>query len=280
MKVQASYSSESQAAVLPQAPGLRERIGRALRWRTLVQYLVISNLKAGQHSTVLGYAWWVLDPLLLMLVYYLLVEVIFNRGVEHYPVFVLAAILPWKWFNTSVQGSIGVMLGREQLMRQVPFPKVVLPISQTVANMIDFGFGLLVIFAFVLAYNIEIGWALLGLPLIVVGQFAFTLGIAMFFSAASVFFRDLRNLLVYAFRLWFYLSPALYPLSRLPERFHDYYRILNPFAVIFPAYQDTILYASFPAGVDYLLIMAHAAIALTIGFAVFRWADSRIVKVL
>lgn len=260
--------------------GLWNSLTGALRWRGLVQYLVISNLKAGQHSTFLGYVWWVLDPLLLMMVYFVLVEVIFDRGIEHYPVFILSAILPWKWFNSSVQGSIGVLLGRERLIKQVPFPKVVLPLSLTLANLVSFGFGLLVLLAFVLAYRIEITEAVVAMPVIIVGQFGLTFGIAMFFSAVAVFFRDVRNMLQYAFRLWFYLSPALYPVTFVPEDLRDTYRLLNPFARIFPAYRDAAMFGNFPAMTDLIWILGQGALALIIGYAVFRWAESRLAKVL
>lgn len=252
---------------------------RPLRWRGLVQYLVISNLKAGQHSTLLGYVWWVLDPLLLMAVYVVLVDVIFKRGVEDYPVFVLSAVLPWKWFNTSISGSIGALLGRERLIKQVAFPKVVLPISETLAQMVSFAFGLLVLLAFVLAYRIEIGWAILALPLIVLLQLTLTLGLAMFLSAFSVFFRDIRNLLRHVFRLWFYLSPGLYPMTRLPEDLVDVYR-LNPFARLFPAYRDSIMYGTWPSAGDLLWLLAVGLAVLAAGYATFRWAEPRFAKVL
>ena len=215
-----------------------------------------------------------------MLVYFVLVEVIFDRGVEHYPVFVLGAILPWKWFSTSIQGSISLLLGREQLIRQVPFPKAVLPLSQTVANLVSFGFGLLVMLALVLAYRIEVTWAILAVPVIVLGQFGLTLGLAMFFSALSVFFRDVRNLLTYALRLWFYLSPALYPITFVPEHLRDTYRLLNPFARIFPAYRDSIMFATFPAVADLLWMLAWGALAVAVGFVFFRWSEPRLAKIL
>lgn len=266
-------------AAAVRAPSLRERLARPLRWRGLVQYLVVSALKEGQHSTLLGYLWWVLDPLLLMAVYVVLVDVIFDRGVPDYPVFVLAAVLPWKWFNTSINGSIGALLGRERLIKQVAFPKVVLPISQTIAQMVSFGFGLLVLLAFVLLYRIEITWALLALPLVVLLQFILTLGLAMLLSALSVFFRDIRNLLRHAFRLWFYLSPGLYPITLVPDDLLELYR-LNPFARIFPAYRDAIMFGTWPAAGDLLWVLAVAAIALAVGYAAFRWAEPRFAKVL
>ena len=258
---------------------LRERVDRALRWRALVQYLTLSTLKSGQHNTVLGYIWWVLDPLLLMLVYVLLVEVVFDRGVENYPVFVLCAVVPWKWFSTSLSGSMSSLVGRERLMKQVVFPKMVLPLAQVLANLAAFFFGLLVLIAFVLGSGIGLTWTVVSLPVVVAGQFLVVTGLALLLSALNVFFRDLRNLSRYGLRLWFYLSPSLYTIDRVPERFRDVY-LLNPFARIFTAYRDILLHRGTPASEDLLWILGVGAVVLVVGLVAFQWASPRFAKVL
>lgn len=259
--------------------GLWERVGQALRWRGLLQYLTISTLKAGQHNTLLGYLWWVLDPLLLMAVYVVLVDIIFDKGVANYPVFVLAAVLPWKWFANSLQDSMSSLVGKERLIKQVAFPKVVIPLSQVLANLVSFSFGLLVLIAFVLASRISITWAILTLPLVVGGQLLLTLGMALLISSVNVFFRDVQNMSRYGLRLWFYLSPSLYTIDLVPERFRDLY-LLNPFAHIFTAYRDALMNGSVPAGDDLLWVYGWGALALALGLAVFSRLEPRLAKVL
>ena len=273
---------DNRAAPLPaERAGLRERVGHALRWRGLLQYLTISNLKAGQHNTLFGYLWWVLDPLLLMAVYVVLVDIILQRGVENenYPVFVLSAVLPWKWFVSSVQASMGSLVGKERLIKQVAFPKLIIPLSQVLANLASFGFGLIVLVVFAMALGVGPKWTLVAVPIIVVAQLFLILGVALLLSTANIFFRDIQNMSGYLLRLWFYLSPSLYALSMVPSEFRGIYD-LNPYARIFPAYRDAVMRGDFPAAGDLLWIFAVGVAVLAVGLAVFVRTERQFAKVL
>src|SRR5512144_1503557 len=108
--------------------GLREIWSR----RRLTRYLVQADMHKTGADTLLGNVWWVLDPLLQMIVYVVLVKVIFDRGGPDYPLFVFAAILPWKWFSASINEAITSVTMRERIIKQVNFPKLVLPVAATV----------------------------------------------------------------------------------------------------------------------------------------------------
>ena len=250
-----------------------------LRWRVLVQYLTLSTLKAGQHNTILGYVWWVLDPLLLMLVYFVLVEVIFQRGVEHYPVFVLCAVVPWKWFSSSLLGSMASLVGKERLIKQVVFPKIVLPLSQVLSNLVSFAFGLAVLFLFVLGSGIAIKPIVLALPVVIAGQFLLVFGLALLLSSLNIFFRDVQNLSAYGLRLWFYMSPSLYTVELVPDQFRSVYG-LNPFAHVFPAYRDLLMEGRFSSLTDLAWIFGSGILVIVIGYIAFKWAEPRFAKVL
>ena len=255
------------------------RLDLMLRWRVLVQYLTLSTLKAGQHNTILGYVWWVLDPLLLMLVYFVLVEVIFQRGVEHYPVFVLCAVVPWKWFSSSLLGSMASLVGKERLIKQVVFPKIVLPLSQVLSNLVSFAFGLGVLFLFVLGSGIAIKPIVLALPVVIAGQFLLVFGLALLLSSLNIFFRDVQNLSAYGLRLWFYMSPSLYTVELVPDQFRSVYG-LNPFAHVFPAYRDLLMEGRFSSLTDLAWIFGSGTLVLVIGYIAFKWAEPRFAKVL
>ncbi len=97
--------------------------------RRLVGYLVRADIKKKGADTFLGNLWWVLDPLLQMVVYVVFVSIIFQRPTPDYPLFVLAAILPWKWFSSSMNDATMSVIGQGSLIRQIQFPKIVLPIA-------------------------------------------------------------------------------------------------------------------------------------------------------
>ena len=101
------------------------------RWR-LVRYLVGADLKRTHADTALGQLWWLLDPILRLLVYYFLFAVIYQRKTPDFLLFLFAAILPWKWFSTTVNSAMNSVAGRQGLIRQIQFPKIVLPAASAV----------------------------------------------------------------------------------------------------------------------------------------------------
>ena len=214
--------------------------------RRLVWYLVRADLKKKGADSLLGNLWWVLDPLLQMLVYVVLVEVLFQRKQPDYPLFIFAAILPWKWFTSSVGDGITAVTAQDRLIKQVHFPKIVLPTAAAVAGIANFAFGLIPLFALLLLwYPTRLSGYLLLVPLIAVVQLVFTVALTFAVSAINVFFRDVGNLSRHVLRLWFYLSPALYgqaTIDTLKENHKELFRLmeLNPFYTLFTAYRSVI----------------------------------------
>ncbi len=220
------------------ATGLGEIIGR----RRLTRYLVGANLKRTHADTLFGQLWWILDPLLQMAVYIVLVTVIFARKTPDYPLFVFAAVLPWKWFTTGLADATQSVTTRQQLIRQIQFPKIVLPTSAIVAETVSFAFGMIALAIVYLFFRDRITAWLLLMPVVAGAQFLFTMALAIFLAAANAFFRDTQNIERHALRLWFYLSPGLYSLATIEpdHKFVQDLLRLNPFAILFEAYRAII----------------------------------------
>ena len=140
-------TAEARPLRAARRPGAIELVTSGFReiWshRRLTRYLVRADLKKHGSDTVLGNVWWVLDPLLQMVVYVVLVSVIFNVQIDDYPLFVFAAILPWKWFSSAVNDGILSVTSRERIIKQVKFPKIVLPVAATTGGIVSFAFGLI-----------------------------------------------------------------------------------------------------------------------------------------
>ena len=226
---------------------LLEATSEVLSRRRLVRYLVQAEVKKRGANTLLGNIWWVLDPLLLMAVYVVLVTIITRRSIPDYPLFLFAAILPWKWFSTAVVDATGSVVNQHRLVRQIAFPKIVLPLAATSAAVVGFAFGLIPLAAIMLLYPERLSPLVLLIPLIAVVQYVFTLAVALLVAAGNVFVRDLGNVMRHLLRLWWYLSPGLYSLALLDEvdlfDAHPWLRTLieaNPFAVLFEAYRSVI----------------------------------------
>jgi ABC-type polysaccharide/polyol phosphate export permease len=277
--------------------GALDLVGEAARdvWsrRRLVRYLVGAEMKKRGVNTLLGNVWWVLDPLLLMVVYVVLVTVIGRgRTIPDYPLFIFAAILPWKWFTSAVTDSTMSVVNQQRLIKQIAFPKIVLPIAATTSGIIGFAFGLIPLVLIMLFYADRITPFLLLIPIIAAVQYVFTLGFAILVAAGNVFFRDLGNVVRHLLRLWFYLSPGLYSLAHLDDigivREHPLIKAIaaaNPFAVLFDSYRN-VIYGSEthgPMPPDWLgLFVLLLASALFLAFAgmIFKRLEPSFAKVL
>jgi ABC-type polysaccharide/polyol phosphate export permease len=219
-----------------------EGISDLLSRYRLIRYMVSANMKRTHVDTVLGQVWWVLDPLLQMAIYVVLVEIIFRRGTPDYPLFIFAAILPWKWFAISLGQATGSITAREGLIRQVQFPKIVLPAAGVLVGTVSFAISLIALALMYLLFLDRLSPWLFAIPIIAVVQFAFTLGLGLVLSALNTFYRDIQNLLGHILRLWFYASPGLWsfrdhlqdsPLLRSVLQ-------LNPMAPILESYRNVI----------------------------------------
>lgn len=295
-----SATSEAPAAYRNTAgdPGairlIRDGIADVRSRRRLVRYLVAAEMRKRGVDTLLGNFWWILDPLLQMIVYVVLVTLIARgQGIEDYPLFIFAAILPWKWFTASVIDATSSVASQDRLIKQIAFPKIVLPVAATTAGVVGFTFGLIPL-AGLMLFSIErISPFLLLIPVIAAVQFVFTLAVALLVSAGNVFFRDLGNVVRHVLRLWFYLSPGLYSLARLEGvGLLDEYPFLrtllgaNPFAVLFEAYRSVIWGTadggppSFPDWAPLAVLAIVSLGLLAVATVVFKRLEPNFAKVL
>jgi ABC-type polysaccharide/polyol phosphate export permease len=276
---------------------LRQGISDIFSRRRLVRYLVQADMKKRGSDTVLGNVWWILDPLLQMTVYWIFVSVIASRPAPDYPLFIFAALLPWKWYASVVNDATNAVVNKDKLIRQIAFPKLVLPVSAASAGVVGFVWGLIPLGLLMLFYLDRVEpLMLVWLPLIAVVQYAFTLASAVLVSAANVFFRDLGNAIGHGLRLWWFLSPGLYSLQAVHDTavVQDYPIIgtlagLNPFAVLFEAYR-AVIYGG-PSGsladgphppdlVSLFFLLAGSLVFLAVAVVLFKRVEPEFAKVL
>ncbi|MEX1344043.1 MAG: hypothetical protein AB1Z63_05180, partial [Candidatus Limnocylindrales bacterium] len=170
-------------------------------------------------NTVLGNVWWVLDPLITMLVYVLVMTVIFQRSTPDFPLFLLSAMVPFKWFTHTLGSSTNAVTGKESLIKQILFPKIILPVTLTLSQIVSFLFGMgVLLFVWFFAYNDHVTWQVVWVPLIAVCQYVFTLGWTFIFSAITVFYRDVGIVIGHFMRLLFWISPILWSFMEVGGR--------------------------------------------------------------
>lgn len=265
---------------------LREAVVEVTQRRRLIRYLVQADIRKKGADTLLGNLWWVLDPLLQMAVYVVLVSVVFQRGDETYPLFIFCAILPWKWFQSTVYDAITSVTGADRLIRQIQFPKLVLPVAAASAGVVNFVFGLIPLFTLMaLLYRDRISITLVFIPVIAIVQFVFNVAVAVGLAALNVFYRDVGNLARHMLRLWFYLSPGLYAIDDLRKHAGDIpvigqLLLANPFAILFTAYRDAIYDGRRPEFAPLAALLLASILLLALTTYLFKRVEPSFAKVL
>ena len=228
--------------------------------KDLIKYLVSTELKTNYKGTFLGFLWMLLDPLFMMLVYVVLVSIIFQRGGPQFPILLFSALIGWRWFLQSSTNSLKSFLSNRSLIQTINVPLSIFPIAKVILGMITFLASFVALIPMLFIFDANISFHLLWLPLIIIIQLIFTLGISLILSVAGVYFTDLYNIMQFVLKLWFYFSPALYSISLIPEKYYHYYMIVNPFAALFNSYKNVLVHGQSPN--QYLVLFAIEGILL------------------
>jgi ABC-type polysaccharide/polyol phosphate export permease len=274
-------ASTSRAAAIDYAA--RQNFGQRLvtlyQARELIYNLVQRELKARYKNSVLGFVWSLLNPLGMMVVFTIVFSVLMpNNSVPNYPIFLLCGLLPWNFFSASIMTGTNSIVANGNLVKKVYFPREVLPIATVLANLVNFLLALVVLFAAMLLVRIPLSPWLVLLPIVILIQTCFTLGIVFLLSTFQVFYRDTLIVLDVVLLAWFFLTPVFYPTSLLPTSLtvlgitFDVQRvmyILNPMASLINMYRD-ILYWGYRTDPDFFWRTSLTALSvLGIGYWVF-----------
>lgn len=220
---------------------LRELIKR----KDLVIYLVISGLKTQNRNTYLGYFWWLLDPLFMALVYFFMVVVIFNRGGENYGVHLVIGIVVFRWMSTVISTSAKSIISRSSIIDQVYMPKALFPLGATMTQTVSFGFAMVIVALFLIAYQIYPTLYLLWLPYIILMMFFFLLALALFLGYICSFVRDIDNLLGHLNLVLRYTAPVIWEERLVPPSYQwalDY----NPLTLFLRSFRNVLMHGQPP----------------------------------
>jgi len=250
-----------------------QRIRELLRYRELVVNLTIRDLKLKYKGSVLGVAWSLLNPLLMMAIYTAVFSVFLRAvNVQHYWALVLGGLLPWVFFSNSMTAAAVSFIRSPNLITKIYFPIESLPIAGVLANFVNFLISLAVLLV-ILGFVDLLSPSLILLPVILLSQLAITIGLATAVAAVTVYFRDVEHLVVIGLTAWFYLTPVLYPLDpkALPAGAGKYigYLRLNPLSWVFDSYHSVLFYKSWPDVSTFSLMMVFALVCLTSGYLLF-----------
>jgi lipopolysaccharide transport system permease protein len=239
------------------------------QYRELLISLTQRELTARYRGSVLGFLWTFLNPTLLMLVYSVVFSVYMRQNLPHYTLFMFVGLLPWLWFANSVGAGAATLSERRDLLRKVKFPPQVLPATVVLTNAINFILSLPLIFGLsLLSHVVPTAHAFLIVG-IFAAQFAFTLAVSYLVSAVNVTFRDLQHIIANVITFAFFLTPVVYPLTSIPERFRTWALFGNPMAAFITAYQDLLYYHRLPTHVAPLACATGFSVLLLLATATY-----------
>ena len=212
------------------------------KFRELLYFLTKRDIKVRYKQTVLGGLWAIIQPLFSMLVFTLFfgkLAKVPSDGIP-YPIFVYAGLLPWTYFANALSASGNSLVGSQNLITKVYFPRLIIPASASLAGLLDFFIAMLVLCVLMIYYQFLPGLGILIFPVLVGLTFFCAVGVGLWLSALNVEYRDIRYVIPFLIQLWLFLSPVIYPVSILSE---TYQRLLalNPMGGVIAAYRSSLL---------------------------------------
>ena len=233
-----------------------EQVKSLFKYKELLLNFAKKELKVKYKNSALGFFWSLLNPIMMMLVFtfvFMYALEIKDPKIDIYPMFILAGLLPWNFFNASVLGSTTSIVANGSLIKKVYFPRELLPISIAVANLVNFALELLVLSGFLLVIGIFnarylafykfLPFVLLLLPIL----FLFTLGVSLLVAALNVYLRDIQHLVGISLLILFYATPIIYPF--FPGTFGKYGLLIlaNPMASIVLSFKNALFWFKAPS---------------------------------
>ncbi len=249
------------------------------RRKDLLLYLATSGLKAQYRNTALGYLWWLLDPLLGVLIYYFVIAVVFRQGGPDYGPFLVIGLIVWQWFDSSLSLACRSIASQAGIITQVYLPKAIFPLGAALSQLINFGFGLAIIALFGIFFQFRPGLPLVWLPYIILVQFVFVSALGLVLAYVSVFVRDAENVTSYVLRLWFFGSPVIWSEEVLAGR-AGWIVEWNPMAYFLAAYRAVFMAQSPP---DYgILALIGGLSTLLLVYMTYHFSqhEHKMIKVL
>jgi lipopolysaccharide transport system permease protein len=245
-----------------------------VEYRELIKILTISDLKVKYQSSVLGFAWSMLNPLLLMLILYMVFSNAYKATEDHFALYILIGVISWRFFANGTTSAMYAIVSNPSLVTKIFIPREVLVLSTILSALISSLLEFLVLVPFLIVLGAGLSPYILFFPIIHIIYFLIVYGISLILASLYVYYRDITQIWNVLIQIGFFLSPIVYPLSTVPAEYMDYY-MLNPMTGVIQMYRDVLLYHQFPhAGSIAFTFAAGLAIAI-IGSDIFHRLERR-----
>ena len=239
--------------------------------RDLLWHMTVRHLRGQYKQSILGYAWAFVNPLSQMVILTFVFSTLLRFQSEDlpYPLFLFVGLIPWMFFSSAVSSATESVVGAAGLVTKVYFPREVLPTAAVFTKLVDLAFGLVILGALMVYYGELPALTSWWLPVLFAIHTLFILGLSYPLAALNLFFHDVRFLVGVVLTLWFYLTPVIYPVDIVPERYQFLYD-LNPNSLFINAYRRVLLHGESPGLEKVVLGLAIAVATFLIGYYLFK----------
>lgn len=230
---------------------------------------VKKDIRGKYKGSFLGVIWSFLNPLLSVLVYAIVFPYIMRIKVDNYLIYLITGIIPWTFFTSSVNMGMNSILYNSNIIKKVYFPRIILPISSVTSCLVNFLISCVIILLFCLGSGIGISVYILWLPIVVIIQYIFQLGLAFILSAIEIYMRDIEHIVNFLISMLFYVTPILYTPDTFPEGLSWILKI-NPLTYLMNAYRDIFFYQKNPNFEGLGIVFFVSLVLFFISYVVFE----------
>jgi len=213
---------DAPARVLTAKVTLRQRVGEIWNRRELLASLVRKELKVKYKDSALGFIWSMLNPMMYLVIFYLVFSIFLPNGIPLFPIWLLSGLLVWNFFSSVLPSATGSVVGNASLVKKVSFPREVLPLASVGAGLVHFCLQSTVLLAGLVVFKHGVNPPFLAIvPYAMLTLVVFTAAAAIFLAAVNVYVRDAQHLIELALLAWFWMTPIIYPFAQVAKRFTD-----------------------------------------------------------
>ncbi|MFA5362816.1 MAG: ABC transporter permease [Candidatus Omnitrophota bacterium] len=256
---------------------IKERVKKLYSSRRILLDISLRQFKAKYAGSRLGVWWALVTPLLLAASINVVFKGALKITIPHYTFFVLAGILPWFFFSNALLESTNSFQVNASVLRQSVLPREFIPAAAVLANLFNYLLGLVCLLPFFIILHPAKSWFFPYLIPVILLHFIFVLGLGLFFSSLSVFFRDLAHFLNIFFMVWFWMTPVFYKMDMIPFPYR-WMMLFNPVSYYTEAYQRILVEGNMPSGFTLLVLLLTAAVSFLGGYSFFLKNENELLK--
>jgi lipopolysaccharide transport system permease protein len=246
-------------------------LGEVWKFRELVYFLTWRDLKVRYKQTALGAGWAVLQPFISMVVFSVLFGQLLGMPSDDipYPIFSYTALLPWGVFSKALNDAGRSLVTNRSMITKIYFPRLVIPLASVLSGVVDFLIAFTVLLGMMWYFGISLTANILALPFLLLLALMTALGVGLWLSAMNVLYRDIGYVIPFLTQLWFYLTPIVYPTSKIPDQWQLVYA-LNPLVGVVEGFRWALLDTNTAPGPMVLISAIISFFLLVSGLFYFR----------